>query len=317
MIKKEIRYLKHYDINKAWWDDCLQSSPQATAYAQAWYLDRVAPEWEALVIDSDNGYEAILPIPVRRKWGIQYVFPPYFTQQLGLFARPALYSAALQNEFINVLSKRFRWIYYKLHINSEATVISGIKGALWERGITHHLTLQKTYPELRTLYATNHKRNIAKAAKAGYSFDIERAGAEALIRLYIADKGTITSDIKEEHYQVLISLFEEGYIREQALLATATTAEGKLAAGIIFIKFKSKVIYLFAASSAEGKKAGSMAWLVDKCIQLWAEQELTLDFEGSSVEGIARFYKGFGAEPVYFPIFKANRLPAIIRLIKK
>ncbi len=317
MNNPEIRYLKNDDINKIWWDECLENSPYAVVYAQSWYLDRVAPRWAGLVVEGDRCYQAVFPLPCKTKWGIGYVYPPYFTQQLGLFTKEGMFNDQFQHAFISEVKSRFRWIYHKLHTASYTTDLSLLGHASWEQGITHHLDLQETYHHIKSNYSTNHKRNISKADKVGFIFDTERAGVEGVVRLYIADKGSITADIKEEHYQVLISLFEEGYIREQAILATATTAEGKLAAGIVFMRYKTKLIYLFAASSAEGKKTGSMAWLIDKCIQKWAGNRLILDFEGSSIEGIARFYRGFGAEPVSFPILKINNLPAILKLFKK
>jgi hypothetical protein len=39
-----------------------------------------------------------------------------------------------------------------------------------------------------------------------------------------------------------------------------------------------------------------MFLLIDELIRQNAEKKIILDFEGSQIEGIARFYKGFGAE---------------------
>jgi hypothetical protein len=50
-----------------------------------------------------------------------------------------------------------------------------------------------------------------------------------------------------------------------------------------------------------------MAYLLDSIIQTHANQLKIMDFEGSAIEGVARFYESFGAvnEP-YFALQKSN-----------
>jgi hypothetical protein len=43
---------------------------------------------------------------------------------------------------------------------------------------------------------------------------------------------------------------------------------------------------------------------------------MILDFEGSEIPGIARFFKSFGAEKFHYYRLKMNRLPWFIKLIK-
>ena len=50
-----------------------------------WYLDIVSPGWEAIVKEEAGCYVAVLPLPVRRKFGLRYLQQPLLTQQLGLF----------------------------------------------------------------------------------------------------------------------------------------------------------------------------------------------------------------------------------------
>jgi hypothetical protein len=44
---------------------------------------------------------------------------------------------------------------------------------------------------------------------------------------------------------------------------------------------------------------------------------MTLDFEGSNIPGIARFYKGFGALPQTYYSLHQNRLPKLLQIFKK
>jgi len=72
-----------------------------------------------------------------------------------------------------------------------------------------------------------------------------------------------------------------------------------------------------AASNEEGKKLGAMFFLVDNFIKTNAEKEIILDFEGSMIPGVARFYSGFGSIPETYFQLKFNRLPLPLRWLKR
>jgi hypothetical protein len=75
---------------------------------------------------------------------------------------------------------------------------------------------------------------------------------------------------------------------------------------------------MLPVSTAEGKQKQSMSFLLDKFIELHAEKELVLDFEGSSLSGIARFYAGMGAVNECFPVLsKPNFLFDWIKKMKR
>jgi hypothetical protein len=82
-----INYLKHTEIDKALWDECIAQSVNRRVYAFSWYLDIVCPGWDALVGDN---YMHVFPLTHRRKWGVGYLYQPFFAQQLGLFSRDLL-----------------------------------------------------------------------------------------------------------------------------------------------------------------------------------------------------------------------------------
>ena len=57
--------------------------------------------------------------------------------------------------------------------------------------------------------------------------------------------------------------------------------------------------------------------ILDHGIGKYADTGLILDFEGSEIKGIARFFAGFGASPVYYNTLKINRLPFPYSLFKR
>ncbi|NMD01548.1 MAG: hypothetical protein GYA62_17755, partial [Bacteroidales bacterium] len=77
-----LTYLKHNEINKQKWENCILNAINGNLYAYAWYLDIVSPNWEAFV--SDN-YEVVIPLTVKKMLGFRTLQQPLFTQQLGVF----------------------------------------------------------------------------------------------------------------------------------------------------------------------------------------------------------------------------------------
>ena len=80
-----LRHVRHAEIDRSQWDALINQAPNGLIYALTWYLDSVSPGWEALVKEVAGRYVAVLPLPVRRKYGFSYLLQPLLTQQLGLF----------------------------------------------------------------------------------------------------------------------------------------------------------------------------------------------------------------------------------------
>ena len=78
-----IYYLKRNQLDDNKYNSCIKQSKNSRIYAFSWYLDCVADNWDALVL---NDYEAVMPLPWRQKYVIKYIYPPAWTQQLGVFS---------------------------------------------------------------------------------------------------------------------------------------------------------------------------------------------------------------------------------------
>ena len=78
-----IKFYKHKDIDLFKWDECIGSSINRRVQAFSWYLNVVTNNsWDALVL---GDYDAVLPLPYRFKYGLKYIYMPYFIQSLGCF----------------------------------------------------------------------------------------------------------------------------------------------------------------------------------------------------------------------------------------
>jgi hypothetical protein len=94
-----------------------------------------------------------------------------------------------------------------------------------------------------------------------------------------------------------------------SLTLGAYLPDDTLCAGIFFLQDRDRFIYHFAASDKNARENGAVFMLIDSFIKEHAGQPLILDFEGSSDQNVARFYRGFGAKETGFKEILINRLP--------
>jgi hypothetical protein len=274
-------------------------------YATSWYLDQLSPDWEALVMDE---YKAVMPLPVKHKWGLTYLIRPAFCQQLGIFSNSEI-DKKLFEEFIQHIPSRFRWINMPLN-EGNYKWSTGLKN---ETGINYLLSLAPEYDKLRNTYVQNTKRNhrksIDKKIIPEYSEDIQM--------LVSLDLQHAFSNVIRLYEGFLNRCFEHYKMNGDAKILCVMDVDRKMMAGALFIHYRNRWIYLLSTSSAKGKENRAMFAIIDKFIQDHAGTEEFLDFEGSMIPELARFFAGFGAVPNRYPIFKRNHLPFPLNLIKK
>jgi len=304
-MSKQITYIKHQDINDEKWSRHIENAPNSRFYANIWHLDRTAVNWDVLVL---GDYDFVMPLPIRNKFGISYIYQPLFCQQLGIFPKPPAEIAEL---FYETLFEKF--LYCDVHLNAQNPAIQTEKGIEFLPRQNFLLNLKYNYKSLAKSYSTNTKRNIAKANDNKLQFV---AGIQ--LEDYMAFKqANLIGKISKKEMIKLKSIIAFGQYKGIGEIYGVFSPENELCAAVYFCKWKERVIYLNAVTNNTGKELGGMYFLVDNFIKKNAEQELILDFEGSMVPGVARFYSGFGATPETYFQLKFNRLPLPFRWLKR
>lgn len=285
---------------------CIEESINGSIYAKSWFLDIVAEDWDALV---ENNYERIFPLIRRKKWGIEYLYQPVFTQQLGLFSKTLLTEKSV-GEFIEAIPPKYKFV--EINLNTFNKVPSGkFKTTEW---VTHELDLIKSYDAIRSNYSTNLKRNLARADKAGHTLS-KNIKPDDVVRLFRENRGKALRGLGDEEYLKLSRLSYSGIYKGLVQTYGVFSKHNDLIAGAIFIQSKKKMIFLFSGMKAEGRKTGAMAYLIDQFIQEHQHKHLTLDFEGSNDPNLARFYKSFGSARIGYPHLEINRLNPLTRIV--
>ena len=298
-----ITYLKHDGIDKLKWDETVSRSVNGIIYARSWYLDIVSPGWEALIEDD---YDTVFPLTHKRKFGIPYLYQPFFTQQLGLFSRDHL-TVKLVSEFLQSIPEKFR--FAEIHLNSMNKIEPGEHTL--EKRVNLELDLIHTYEYLRKNYDQNVKRNLKKASDSSVVIG-HKVEPDELITLFRENYGKKEQKLGFADYEVLRKLMSYCLKKRSGLILGAFLPDGKLCAAVFFLTDKNRMIFHFAASDHKARESGAMFLLVDNFIREHYGQPLTLDFEGSNDPNVARFYKSFGAKECNYFLVRINRLPWIV-----
>lgn len=300
-INPDIRFLHNSAIDVVRWDQLISWSPNGRNYAASWYLDILNPNWHGLIY---GNYDYIMPVPMSVKFGISYAFQPVFAQQLGIFPPPPPDVARL---FIETLATRLRLV--ELAFNQMNLLPSEI-GLLVERK-NFIISLYQSYPTIRTGYSQHTRRYVTKAHQEisilpaispGLFFDLVKTSAQPAIKT---------------HFSKLKQIVSHALARKEGLLYGAFDNSNQVCAAAFFLKEKGRYTYLCPVSTPEGKSKRAMFALIDRFIADHAGQAMLLDFEGSEIEGIARFFAGFGAASEPYPHLTINRLPKMINFLKK
>jgi hypothetical protein len=294
-------------IDKDRWDDCIRHALNGNLNACAWYLDIVNPGWCALI---ENDYERVFPITASSRAGFNYIMQPYFTQQLGLFYR-SLSTGEKLIEFISNIPPKYKYIDINFNTSNSIPASTGVIDM-----VNLELDLISEYDKIASSYQTNLQRNLKKAGQNKITIS-KNARPEEIIELFKANKGQVLKHLKSEQYKLVQRIAYESLHRGIGEIWGAYDEHNQLIAGILWVVSHQKAIFLFSALSESGKKLNAMPWLVDAYIRQNAGKPLTLDFEGSNNEGLARFYSSFGSKKVIYQRYVQNTLPLPFRIALK
>ncbi len=292
--------MPHNAIDKEKWDTAIRRSFNGNLYAYSWYLDTVHPQWEALVEDD---YLRVMPLTGNRKWGVHYLFQPFFTQQLGVFSTEILNSHVL-NLFFAAIPDKFRFVQINLNVHNKPHP----EDYRLVPNKNYLLDLIGRYPALASRYATNTKRNLKKALRSDLVLQ-QGMQPQQLIDLFRQNKGRDIGHWHNAHYLRLQRLMYRAIYKGAGVAFGVYDRRNELCAGAFFLKDHRHLVFLFSATSAEGRKNGAMTFLLDAVIRSHAETARVLDFEGSNHPDLARFYRGFGAQAITYYRLEMNRLP--------
>ncbi len=301
-----IAYIPYNEIDKLKWDSCIAVADNSLIYATSTYLDAMAQNWDALVLDD---YKAVMPLTWKKKYSVYYLHQPFFTSCLGVFGKNI--SAALLTDFLQHIPEKFK--YWDIYLNHGNFFTLG-KFELYQR-MNYVLNLQQPYEKLYAVFRDNIKRNIKKAEKLSCIIK-KNIDVNDVIALAMQQSKKFAS-ISQEDYKRFKKLYHQLYIKQQAITYAVYTSANELAASCVFFFYGNRAYYILVGNHPNGKTIGASHSLINAFIKDNAGKNLLLDFEGSDIRNLAFFYSSFGAVEEKYAGLKNNKLPALLKMFKK
>ena len=302
-----ITFVEHKNINKQKWDICIDNSSNACIFVYSWYLDIVAENWSALIL---NDYEAVFPLVFKSKYKISYLYQPFFTRYFGVYSNMNI-TSKLVNDFVETIPEKIKFFEFCLH---ESNAFKKNNLEIKERKF-QQLDLKYSYDTLLKNYSENARRNIKKGKKAGLKITTN-IKPENIVKLFKATKGDELEIFNNKDYSILIKLMNH-CLANKSGQSFAVYDGNVLFAAAFFMISNNTFTYLKSGLTDDGKAKGAMYLLMDYFIKENCGKQYILDFGGSSIENVAQFYKKFGAKDCVYLQIKKNELPRLARWIKK
>jgi hypothetical protein len=300
-----IVYHKNNEIDREQWDNCIKNSPGVKPYAYSWYLDIMAPGWQALV---DDEYDSVFPVPGFRRFGIQYVATPIFLQQLGAFS-PDKPATNVIIEFLDYMPDFYRLI--DLCVAQEIH-IDGYK--VTEKA-NFELDLSKSYEKIWDNFSPHCKRNIETSGKKKPEL-VSDITPDEIIDLFIRNKEKEIRGIKVRDYQRLNNLMNFCLKNKKGRIIGVRAAKRRLIFGIFLVETHGNKTLLFIVNTRESRTKRIGYFVVNELIRTYSSTRTILDFAGSSVPSIASFMESLGCVNVPFYKIYRNRLFWPVRMMK-
>lgn len=287
-----IKVISRKKISDKRWNTCVAQAHNEAIYGYTWFLDHIAPSWMGIVF---GDYDVVFPLIYKQKYGIRYLVQSSFFQRTAIYSKSKLDTETIQSFYKNIPKSIPLWdfcvdafsipLQHHFEIKEKQNLI---------------LNLNSSYETLYSAYNNNTKRNLKTALKNGLTIRTI-SDPEKIIDMYItntgAKKGYALSEV--DHKNILAFMNSTLKTKKSTLLAAFK--HDRFLGAVLFAFSASKIYYLFSGVNESGKETKALFFIIDCFIKEHAHKELTLDFEGSMNEGVARFYKGFGSkkEPYY------------------
>ena len=215
-----IKYIHREHLDEEKYNQCIDTSIQSKIYAFSWYLDIVCEQWGVLVL---HDYDAVMPVPWRKKYGIKYVYPPFWVLQLGVYTKEAID----ENKFLTHLFYKFKFVELRMNTHNNFELYP----EFLQLKQCQKLVLNTTYSSILSKYRKDRKKDLQKATTANLTEKWNDCPSN-LVQLFKNNIGKRTPNIKESDYANLEKLIAICLEKKVGEILTVYDKENKLVASV-------------------------------------------------------------------------------------
>jgi hypothetical protein len=294
---------------------------QLPIFYQPWWLDCLAGKnnWDVAIYKKSNKIFGVLPYYQKNKIGFKFLGLPILSQHLGPWL---IYPDGQKNN--TKLSFEKEVLTYLINQLPKANIsvikfhhsIQNILPFVWNgfrSSVKYTYLLKDIYKKETYLLenlSSNTRKNIKKAEKTLEVFE-----SADITKLYELIEMTFKRQSLKVPYskEVLHNLFKTCQCKGLSKILMAKDSAGNIHSGILLIWNEKTVYYLVGGSDPRYRKSEAMTLIMWESVKFASSFAQEFDFEGTMIESIERFIRGFGAtQHPYFQISKVN--PSFLKL---
>ena len=265
------------------------------------------------LVEREGEIIAAMPYYIKRKFGLTLLTSPPLTQTLGPWLTPsaAKYAQALgqQKDLMYALIgqlPRFDYFSHSWHHSITNWLPFYWRGFGQMTYYTYILPNLSDGKQLWNNFQGNIRRDRRKAEnRFGLSVKDDR-GLDAFLRLnrMTFQRQGFKLPYKEEIVRRIDATCADRHCRK---IWIAEDAEGRPHAGVYIVWDDESAYYLMGGADPELRNSGATSLCMWQAIRHAATVTQRFDFEGSMIEPVERFFRGFGATQVpYFHVVKTS-----------
>lgn len=301
-----IKYIKRKDLDVEKYNACIEKSIQSKIYAFSWYLDVVTENWSVFVY---KDYNAVMPIPWKKKFFIKYGYPPFWLLELGVFSLDDKVDFQL---FYKTLFDKFKFVETRLNQKNKPSIAS--KHLMNNQ--MQILKLDTDYPSILSNYRKDRKKDILKASKNDLT-EKWNDDPVKLIDLFKENIGKRTPNILENDYNTVLTLMKLCIDKRVGEVLSIYDAHKNIVASGFFLKHKNEITILMSSTDFKNRNNGANTFLIDRAIFKFEKNFTIFNFGGSTIKSVAKYFLSFGAETLNYQHLKYNNLPFLFKLLKQ
>ncbi len=287
------------DLDVQKWNEFVQNSPQGSVYNYTWFLDIVCNNWCAIVVKNEDEWVAIFPINQNRKFGLEYALQPMLTQFMGVMLSSEVNSPGRMFEsektilksLISKIPEKYKVFDFNFHPNNTYVLPFYWAGYNLTTKYTYWLKVSQDSENLKSRFSKSIKQDLKHAVKENLQYS-ESENIDELSSFLVAKNLRSASEVI-----VLKKLWSEIIKPKLGFIAQVKDDEGKTSCAAAILKDGDKFVYFLCSSASESKK-GANSFIILSVIEKIAQMKGVnyFDFEGSMIESIEHYFRGFSPE---------------------
>lgn len=287
---EQMKFIKQSELNKKKWDSLVLEN-NGKCYHYSYYLEENSKFWGIYV---DENYSKGVVISYNQVFGLKILYP-------AIFGKYTLFYNCNSQE-INEISSRLQK-EFKIGTLFSPSEINSLKREERKTQIFEGLTS----------FNTQAKRMIKKGKEN--QITIQETDFTQILPIVNEEIFTKIKSIPGESYYVLEKLLSS--LNEQnILISKGIYKDNQLQGGLFFCETNDEIFYIIGACQEEARNLGGMYLTFDEIIAHSFKTKKNIDFGGSNIENIRRFYLALGGIDQHYFEYKWNNAPIWFKLIR-